>query len=1526
MAAAPPAPLASSVEKTNGAKLSRLLIDGSTTVLRNIFDRYHPPKNLAANLNANYLTLNNLLRRRVFRTAQWDQLFPPGGATPDSKTFDITLLFLLLTNICGLTPPFSGWHAKPSPSDISLEANLARVKFFRNELYGHVTTTGVDTPTFNALWLEISAVLVALGLDQAEIDRLKAEHCGEEHYLDVLLDWTDNEQDIKSQLKSIHQCQTETQQDLEKILEKQAQDHNTLANTISKLDQVHQIENKTHEAVKEARQTQLEDHETLHDTILKLDEIHQIESETHQAIKDAGQTQKETRQAVEEVHETLQEVKQEIENMKRKREMDRADKLLKNLAKSEFKGDIEYHAQRFQEGTREWIFKRIDDWLNDRNSPNRVMVICGAAGMGKSVISAVICKRMQDAGRLSGSHFCQHNNVRYRNPRLMLQSLACHLSHAIPEYKNALVEQLSRNLGPVELNSMGVEELFALLFKEPLSKIPDPGRNILMVIDGLDESEYQGRNELLDVIANQFCKLPQWIRFFVTTRTEINIAESLKHLQPIQLEENKEDNLRDIQLFFEMQLTHKIEEERKDVLLLKLVEKSEGVFLYAYFLIDYIQKNVLLLTPEQLESSFPLSISSVYRFHFKRLENELCKELKIEEDQILNFLCALTASREPLPVAFVSRLLNLSGGPLSVQRKINKAIASISSLLPVRNDCLHFFHKSVKDWLCYGRHDFTVDKKEGHKILFNICRNELDNIKQKGVHDTNFSDTERYALKHGVQHMIEVGKLDELSTYVTDVELIYAKLCVNTASCLEEVFSVQMEVAMTDQADQALINSLYLLLRRHSYLLRDNPHLFFQCVLNEGEPELSSRAAAVLETKLSHIPYMNYLEQEEQLGTVEARFYCSDTIACFDVSPQMNYMVCECRDGTLHLWSLQNGNREWVRSSFVKKEFYGCYPLGSAYRELKKSLSFYQSVVFHPSGNFVLPGSLSSVYTLRGDSNFLFQKSACTFSNCIFSGDRKFLLTDSPNNSKVMALWSMENGDELKRIIWNEDISCFAISQDASVIAFSDFAGLISLWFGKDERVCVLSKCDLVCGLMHFPPNTDTLVCGFLHLHSNSAFGYEFGGVASFIFVTPPSDVPISSRPQVTPARAIFFWPCPSGNPTESDFLGQTGPACWFKEVQSVIPYVSTGLYFMLNNGKVLIGSPTLRFLSMLNIALLNKEEMNSATPGEECKVKQILFSQKGDIVYCILGSERVEETRVAVFDRESGEVINRKTFAPRKVMHLSIPCKVSLIPIKEGIVLFSSPEVPELWNFNLTEYIRPFSGLMQIDELIPVSDELIACQRFMSEGHVTIDIVNTTSGDLISSVKAKVPEEPFPVISICCSSRQQVLMSTEQMKMLPTLYDFVIVTVSLWDTDSSLIWEKSSKCFIVLGNYGQISFSPEEEFVVTWNCLDEGNGVHILDAKTGEIRHRFLQSQNDIVDCKFVNCEVLVCCSKDNFLRLFNIRTGDLLSVLDIKERPYCLGVCLDKSLVAIGLSCSRLKFIHVKLPSATAAEDKKG
>ena len=226
MATAAPSPLASSVEKTNGNKLSRLLIDGGTTVLRNIFDSRQPPANLAANLSSKRIhsSLTKLRKRNILKDSQWDKLFPPpGGGPPNSINFDITLLFLLLRNICGLSPPLSGWDNIPPASDTSIEANLARIKYYRNELYGHVATTGIPTPVFDVKWHEVSSVLVSLGSSQSEVDRLKREPCGED-YVSAVIEWMKNDEEIQFQLKDLR---TKQQQ----VLQTQQEDHRTLHDT-----------------------------------------------------------------------------------------------------------------------------------------------------------------------------------------------------------------------------------------------------------------------------------------------------------------------------------------------------------------------------------------------------------------------------------------------------------------------------------------------------------------------------------------------------------------------------------------------------------------------------------------------------------------------------------------------------------------------------------------------------------------------------------------------------------------------------------------------------------------------------------------------------------------------------------------------------------------------------------------------------------------------------------------------------------------------------------------------------------------------------------------------------------------------------------------------------------------------------------------------------------------------------------------------------------------------------------------------
>ena len=161
-------------EKTNGTKLARLVIDGGTHALRTFLHTIYPPGVLQAALASNVGTLQVLKSRRAIFDSQWESLFPSSGDPPDSETFDITLLYLLLREICYLAPPLTGWNNIPAETDFSYEANIVRIKLFRNELC-HGISTGITNAEFEDKWNKISKSLVALGLDQKEVDRLKTK-------------------------------------------------------------------------------------------------------------------------------------------------------------------------------------------------------------------------------------------------------------------------------------------------------------------------------------------------------------------------------------------------------------------------------------------------------------------------------------------------------------------------------------------------------------------------------------------------------------------------------------------------------------------------------------------------------------------------------------------------------------------------------------------------------------------------------------------------------------------------------------------------------------------------------------------------------------------------------------------------------------------------------------------------------------------------------------------------------------------------------------------------------------------------------------------------------------------------------------------------------------------------------------------------------------------------------------------------------------------------------------------------------
>lgn len=205
-------PTSSSKKQTNCTRLCRLIIDIGRCVLQDVFDYIHKPAYLSGVLNSSgvHKQLQTLQSKRVLYSYQWETLYPPTGSSVKSTDFDISLLDILLRNICGLHAPATGWDKAPSSADKSMEADLIRIKQCRNNL-AHITEFSLDEGDFQKTWTEIADALIRLGgvKYQEMIQKLKIDSMDHEdasHYISILRSWENRDDILLDEMKKIAQA------------------------------------------------------------------------------------------------------------------------------------------------------------------------------------------------------------------------------------------------------------------------------------------------------------------------------------------------------------------------------------------------------------------------------------------------------------------------------------------------------------------------------------------------------------------------------------------------------------------------------------------------------------------------------------------------------------------------------------------------------------------------------------------------------------------------------------------------------------------------------------------------------------------------------------------------------------------------------------------------------------------------------------------------------------------------------------------------------------------------------------------------------------------------------------------------------------------------------------------------------------------------------------------------------------------------------------------------------------------------
>lgn len=142
-------------ETTNLARVAKIILGPCADVLRAVLAKEITPQALSHNVKT-FIT-NHPKNKKSPINKQQEQLVYGGNYSQ----FDITLLYLLLRNMCLIPQHTKQWGNEPDSGDRGVSANIERIRLMRNE-YGHSSDTSISDTNFNVKWQNMFDVVQEL--------------------------------------------------------------------------------------------------------------------------------------------------------------------------------------------------------------------------------------------------------------------------------------------------------------------------------------------------------------------------------------------------------------------------------------------------------------------------------------------------------------------------------------------------------------------------------------------------------------------------------------------------------------------------------------------------------------------------------------------------------------------------------------------------------------------------------------------------------------------------------------------------------------------------------------------------------------------------------------------------------------------------------------------------------------------------------------------------------------------------------------------------------------------------------------------------------------------------------------------------------------------------------------------------------------------------------------------------------------------------------------------------------------------
>ena len=554
--------------------------------------------------------------------------------------------------------------------------------------------------------------------------------------------------------------------------------------------------------------------------------------------------------------------------------------------------------------------------------------------MGKSVMAGVLAQRSREAGHLGAAYICRHNDSTRNDPRCLLGTIASQLCKCSNEYNSIMggEDGVTKMLGN---SNLGVQELFSKLLQERLYKCHSTQRK-LVVVDALDETQYESREDFLGLIIERFLLLPNWLLFFITSRPENTVQVSLKKYNPcvricagnVEHDNFYQQHQQDIKLF----LSNSVDFSRLPFSMDDLAKNCNGSFLYAFYIAKDLNAPMQSGKSFQLVDLFPGDFDYFLRKNFKRVFDKVGSSLFKKL-----FGCAIAAPA-PLPVSFISYVLQREKSRISRQHVLDAL-----SLFMVLSKTFAFLHNLIPAWLTDEdkARELFIDKSVEASYLKDVILEILRAFIREQSQDVPLIklDLLDYVLRVGIRFLSGFPGKNSLETVfncLTSFKYIEKRITSRRIEIYSLIEDYKLATDCQDEDKKEILLEVCSVLERNIFVLLGCPYLLHSCLQNTSK---------VIQDKVG-IPGISTLVFQ--------------TTTWLQLSESMHLPLAVSPDGKLFA-ALRNGEDICLFDSYSRKclEVFSSAGLKPYFVHGSKCLEF------SPDGNFLFFGRLDRWFSLK---------------------------------------------------------------------------------------------------------------------------------------------------------------------------------------------------------------------------------------------------------------------------------------------------------------------------------------------------------------------------------------------------------------------------------------------------------------------------------------------------------------------------------------------------------------------------------